>query len=196
MLALAAPVQAAAAPLVDVRSYARGIQVDVRYATESNFTGAVLPGYCEGRALLLAPAVRRLARVQRTLRPDGLGLKVWDAYRPARASRAMVRWAERTGNTRLLSEGYIAARSNHNLATTVDLTLVRLSDGTELEMGTAYDAFNSRAATRSARGPALRNRLALKAAMERHGFRAYRREWWHFDSRRPGPRRLDSGIGC
>lgn len=183
-------------PLVDVRAYARGIQVDVRYATKSNFTGAVLPGYCEGRALLLAPAARRLARVQRTLRADGLGLKVWDAYRPARASRAMVRWANRTGRQSLLSDGYVAARSNHNLGTTVDLTLVTLADGTELDMGTPYDTFTVRAATRDARGRVLRNRLALRAAMARHGFEAYSREWWHFDSVQPGPRRLDVGIGC
>jgi D-alanyl-D-alanine dipeptidase len=194
--ALGAPGPAAAAELVDVRQRAPSIAVEVRYATRDNFTGAPLPGYCDGRALLLPGAATRLARVQRSLRPRGLGLKVFDAYRPARASRAMVRWARRTGRDGLLSGGYIAGRSNHNLGTTVDLTLVRLGSGAELDMGTAYDAFTPRSATLRARGRVLRNRLALEDAMEALRFRNYRREWWHYDSLRPGPRRLDVPIGC
>ena len=84
---------ASAADLVDVRRYAESIQVDVRYATANNFTGAPLDGYCQAQALVLRPRARALARVQRALGRRGLGLKVFDAYRPARASRAMVRWA-------------------------------------------------------------------------------------------------------
>ena len=199
LLALVPATATARAPdagLVDVLTAAPTIRADVRYATSNNFTGARLPGYCAARALLLPDAARRLARVQRSLRSDGLGLKVFDAYRPARASRAMVRWARRTGRGSLLSDGYIAARSNHNLGTTVDLTLVRLSDGRELGMGTAFDAFTVRSTTLRAHGPVRRNRLALKRAMEAHGFRNYAREWWHYDSVRPGPRRLDLPIGC
>lgn len=189
--ALATP--QAAGGLVEV-----GVEQDIRYATRRNFTGRVLPGYCEPKGLLLRPAARRLLEVHAELgRGLGLGLKVYDAYRPLRATRAMVRWAERTGNRALLDGGYIARRSNHNLATTVDLTLVDVSrrDHPELDMGTAYDAFSPRSATLNARGEALRNRLILKRAMEAHGFRNYPREWWHYDSRRPGPRALDVPIG-
>jgi D-alanyl-D-alanine dipeptidase len=182
--------------LVDVLSVAPTVHTDVRYATRDNFTGARLPGYCAARALLLPDAARRLARVHRSLRADGLGLKVFDAYRPARASRAMVRWARRVGRPELVTGGYIARRSNHNLGTTVDLTLVRLRDGRELGMGTAFDAFTRRSSTLRARGGVLHNRLRLRDAMEAHGFRNYSREWWHYDSVRPGQRRLDVPIGC
>jgi zinc D-Ala-D-Ala dipeptidase len=187
---------ASAADLVDVRRYAKSIQVEVRYATANNFTGAPLPGYCQPRALLLRPRARALARVQRALRRRGLGLKVFDAYRPARASRAMVRWARGTGNEELLNQGYIAPKSNHNLASTVDLTLVRRGSGRELDLGTAYDSFTTRANTTRAHGRILRKRLILKNAMEKQGFVNYFREWWHFDSEEPGTRRLDVPIGC
>ena len=190
--ALAAP--RAGAGLVEV-----GVEQDIRYATRRNFTGRLLPGYCEPKGLLLRPAARRLQAVHVELvRRLGLGLKVYDAYRPLRATRAMVRWAERTGNTALLDGGYIARRSNHNLATTVDLTLVDVSrkGHPELDMGTRYDTFSPRSATLNARGRALRNRMTLKRAMEAHGFRNYAREWWHYDSRRPGPRPLDVPIGA
>jgi D-alanyl-D-alanine dipeptidase len=194
--ALLTPAPAHGAALVDVRRAEPSIRVDVRYATERNFTGARLPGYCKGRALLLGDAARRLARVHRALRTRGLGLLVLDAYRPARASRAMVRWARRTGRDELLSGGYIAARSNHNLGTTVDLTLIRRRSGAEVDMGTDYDAFTPRSSTTRARGRALRNRLTLRNAMEGRGFVNYHREWWHYDSVEPGPRRLDVPIGC
>ena len=183
----------AGAGLVEV-----GVEQDIRYATRRNFTGRVLPGYCEPKGLLLRSAARRLEAVDAELgRRSGLGLKVYDAYRPLRATCAMVRWAERTGNRALLDGGYIARRSNHNLATTVDLTLVDRSRSgrPELDMGTPYDTFSPRSATLAARGRALRNRLILKRAMERHGFRNYAREWWHYDSLRPGPRVLDVPIG-
>jgi len=106
----------------------------------------------------------------------------------------MVRWARRTGNRDLLRDGYIAPKSNHNLGSTVDLTLVRLASGRELDMGTAFDAFTRRANTTRARDRVLRNRLILKNAMENQAFVNYFREWWHFDSEEPGaaaPRRAD-----
>jgi D-alanyl-D-alanine dipeptidase len=168
----------------------------LRFVTRRNFTGRRLPGYCRPWAYLRRDAARALARVQSRLRRARLGLKVYDAYRPARATRAMVRWALRTGRSRLLSQGYIARRSNHNLGAAVDLTLVRARSGRELDMGTAYDAFTVRSHTRNARGLALRNRLRLTRAMEREGFRNYRREWWHYDFASPGARRLDLTLGC
>ena len=190
--AIAAPADARAG-LVEV-----DLDSDIRYATRRNFTGRALPGYCEPKPLLLRSAARRLLAAHAELgRTSGLGLKVFDAYRPVQATRAMVRWAERTGNRRLLDGGYIARRSNHNLGTTVDLTLVDVSrEGhPELDMGTRFDAFTPRSATLDATGTVLRNRLILKRAMEGHGFRNYAREWWHYDSRRPGPRPLDVPIG-
>jgi zinc D-Ala-D-Ala dipeptidase len=185
----------ARAGLVDVRTYAPRIRLDVRYATTNNFTGRRLPGYCRPWAVLRRSAARRLGRVQRALERSGLGLLVYDAYRPARATRAMVRWAQRTGNEWVLRHGWVARRSNHALGTTVDLTLVRLSTGNTVRMGTAYDAFTRRSYTLNARGTALRNRLRLRRAMARQGFANYQREWWHYDGPR-GPRRFDLTLGC
>ena len=166
------------AGLVPVRDVSPGLVLDIRYATRDNFTGRPLSGYCNPWALLRPDAARALGRVQRRLAADGDGLKVFDAYRPARGTRSMVRWAQRSGNEHLLN-GYIARRSNHNRGSAVDLTL--LKKGRAAGMGTAYDSFSPRAATRNAGGLVLRNRLRLARAMEAEGFRNYSREWWHFD---------------
>ena len=171
------------------------MRVRLAYRTRRNLTGRRLPGYCRNWALLLRPAARDLARVQRRLRRRGLGLLVLDAYRPARASRALVRWARRSGRGELVG-GYIAERSRHNTGSAVDLTLVRAAGGRRLEMGSGYDELGPRAHTRNARGAALRNRLTLQRAMERFGFRSYWREWWHFEHTTTGPRYLDLPLGC
>jgi D-alanyl-D-alanine dipeptidase len=185
----------AAKSLVDVQRLAPGIRVELAYATRRNLTGRRLPGYCENRAFLLPHAARALARVQRHLRRRGLGLLVLDAYRPARASRALVRWAERSGRGELVGT-YIARRSRHNTGSAVDLTLTWADGARPLEMGTGYDDLSPRAHTRNARGRALRNRLTLARAMERFGFDPYWREWWHFEHQRSGSRYLDEPIGC
>ncbi|MBN1529629.1 MAG: hypothetical protein JW895_11245 [Thermoleophilaceae bacterium] len=183
------------AGLADVRRAAPGIRVDLAYGGAGNLTGARLPGYCRPWAYLLRRAARDLAAVQRELRRHGHGLLVRDAYRPARASRALVRWAEESGRSELVGT-YIARRSRHNTGSAVDLTLVRLRDGRRLRMGTGYDHLGPRAHTYSASGRALRNRLELKRAMERHGFSGYWREWWHFEHRLQGARHLDLTLGC
>jgi D-alanyl-D-alanine dipeptidase len=181
--------------LVDVHRHAPGVKVDLAYRTSHNLTGHRLPGYCRNVALMLDPAARDLARVQRYLRRRGLGLLIRDAYRPARATRALVRWAQRSGRGDLVGT-YIARRSRHNTGSAVDLTLVRAADGRLLHMGSRYDELSTRAHTYNAGGRALRNRLVLKAAMERFGFTGYWREWWHFESRHAGSRYLDFTIGC
>jgi D-alanyl-D-alanine dipeptidase len=182
------------AGLVDVNRYAPGIALDITYAGPDNIMGRRLPGYCEEWALMLDPAARDLGRVQRYLRRRNRGLLVLDAYRPARATRALVRWAERTGRGHLVGT-YIARRSRHNLGSAVDLTLVRASDGRRLRMG-RYDALGPGAHTYDATGAVLRNRLALKAAMERFGFTNYWREWWHYEHRLTGTTYLDLPLGC
>jgi D-alanyl-D-alanine dipeptidase len=182
--------------LVSARSFAADIRLDVRYATRRNFTRRRLPSYCRPWALLRRPVALDLARVQRDLRRRGLGLKVYDGYRPARASRAMVRWARRTGRGHLVRNGYIARRSRHNAGIAVDLTLVRLESGRELDMGTPYDSFSRRSHTENVRGAPLRNRHRLLRAMRRRGFAGYHREWWHFEHTAPRPRRMDLTLGC
>jgi zinc D-Ala-D-Ala dipeptidase len=182
------------AGLVDVHRFGPGILLDIGYAGTDNITGRRLPGYCREWALMLEPAARDLGRVQRYLRRRNRSLLILDAYRPARATRALVRWAERTGRGHLVGT-YIARRSRHNLGSAVDLTMVRASDGKRLRMG-RYDALGPGAHTLDASGPVLRNRLALKGAMERFGFTNYWREWWHFEHRLTGFTYLDLPLGC
>lgn len=156
------------------------VRQEVRYATTNNFTGAPLPGYGRPVVLLRREAAAALGRVAERLAARGLGLKVWDGYRPVRATLAMVAWCERTGRTDLLDNGYIARRSRHNQGVAVDLTLVRLADGGELPMGTAYDQFDERAHTANASGEVARHRGWLVEAMAAEGFVNYENEWWHF----------------
>jgi D-alanyl-D-alanine dipeptidase len=166
--------------LVDLRTLDSTIRVDPRYATSNNFTGKPLPGYQARRALLRREAGTALARVQARLRSQGLGLVIYDGYRPVRATLAMVDWARRTGRMDLLNQGYIASRSRHNLGLAVDLSLAALRTGVELDMGTPFDTFTEAAHTANAEGRALRNRQILVRAMKAEGFSNYNQEWWHF----------------
>ncbi len=175
-----APDSAAAALLVDVRSLDSTIVVDARYYSANNFTGAPLPGYQANRALLRREAATALARVQRRLAGDGLGLKVFDGYRPVRATLAMVEWAERTGQQHLLDDGYIARRSRHNQGVAIDLTIIDLTTGAELPMGTPFDTFSEAAHTANATGEVKRNREMFVRVMQSEGFTNYDQEWWHF----------------
>lgn len=185
---------AAAALLVDVRSIDSTIVVDARYFGPNNFTGAPLPGYGANRALLRREAAEALARVQRRLAADGLGLKVFDGYRPVRATLAMVDWAERTGRRHLLDDGYIARRSRHNQGVAVDLTIIELTKGTELPMGTPFDTFSEAAHTANATGDVKRNREMFVRVMQSEGFTNYDQEWWHFFFAVPDPVPFDLPI--
>ena len=180
--------------LTDVRTLDPRIVVDLRYATANNFTGAPLPGYLANHAFMRREAATALARVEGDLRPRGLGLKVFDAYRPVRATLAMVAWTQRVNRPDLLTDGYIASRSRHNLGLAIDLTLIDLATGKELEMGTPFDTFSAAAHTANASGEAAANRQKLKAAMEREGFVNYDEEWWHFSFAVPNPLRFDRPI--
>jgi D-alanyl-D-alanine dipeptidase len=176
-----APDSVALRMLADIRSLDSTIQVEVRYAGSNNFTGAPLPGYEATRVLLRREAAEALARVQRRLRTGGMGLKVFDGYRPVRATAAMVDWARRTGQLHLLRDGYISSHSRHNRGLAVDLTLVDFSmGGREVYMGTAYDAFSDSAHYANAAGRILRYRQLLRQMMESEGFRQYEEEWWHY----------------
>jgi len=180
--------------LTDVRTLDQTIVIDLRYATANNFTGAPLPGYLANRAFLRREAAAALARVQRDLRPQGLGIKVFDAYRPVRATLAMVDWTQRINRPDLLKDGYIASRSRHNLGLAIDCTLIDLATGRELYMGTPFDTFSPAAHTANASGQVAVNRQKLKTAMEQEGFVNYDQEWWHFSFDVPNPLRFDRVI--
>jgi zinc D-Ala-D-Ala dipeptidase len=181
------------AGLVDVRRFAPSIGVNLSYRTKRNETGAPLPGYCENWALMHKQAARNLGQVQRYLRRKGLGLLILDAYRPVRATEALVRWAERSGRGGAVGT-YIARRSRHNTGSAVDITLIRFRDGKRLRMGGF--AFGPSSHTYTASGRILRNRLTLKNAMERFRFSAYLNEWWHFEHDIRPNRYLNLTLGC
>jgi zinc D-Ala-D-Ala dipeptidase len=197
-LLLAQPAQAQAplpAGFVDAAAVVDGLVVDMRYFGEKNFVGERIDGYERARCVLSAPAASALVTVQRDLAARGLGLKVFDCYRPQRAVAHFVRWAQRIDDVKrkrefypdvdkrdLFKEGYISERSGHSRGSTVDLTLVRRADGRELDMGSPFDFFSPRSwpSDTSVGAQAQANRALLAAAMTRGGFRPYDKEWWHF----------------
>lgn len=175
-----------------------GLVTDLRYAGSDNFVGAPVDGYEAARVVLTAQAAEALKAVQADLKPFGLGLKIFDAYRPTQAVAHFVRWASLPDDpaskhtyypdidkARLFEEGYVATRSSHSRGSTVDLTLVILArDGTpiDLDMGTRFDFFGPESWPdyTDLTGEQRSNRLLLKLVMERHGFTPFDKEWWHF----------------
>ena len=180
--------------LADVRAVDSTIVVTLRYRTPENFTGAPLPGYEGNRAFLRREAAAALGRAQRRALAQGLTLEVFDAYRPVRATLAMVDWTARVGRDDLLRDGYIASRSRHNLGLAIDLTLADRATGRELDMGTPFDTFSAAAHTANATGAAATNRQRLRTIMESEGFANYDQEWWHFSYPLPDPVRFDVVI--
>ncbi len=201
LLVFGLPTVATGQDFVDVRSLDPSIAADMRYAGGENFVGEPIDGYEAPRCLLSRVAAEALVEVQSILRDDGFGLLVFDCYRPQRGVDHFVRWAKDTTDlrtkaeyypnvrkSRLFEDGYIASRSGHSRASTVDLTMVRRrpDDSVEaLDMGTPFDFFDLRSHTESPDiTPEQRaNRLRLRDAMEEGGFRNYSAEWWHYTMR-------------
>jgi D-alanyl-D-alanine dipeptidase len=185
------------ASFVDVSTVVPGLVLDMRYAGSHNFVGRPIDGYLAPHCLLTAPAARALAEVARDIASQGLVIKVFDCYRPARAVANFVRWARdpadqamkaefypHVDKSTLFRDGYIASHSGHSRGSTLDLTLAR-ADGAELDMGTPFDFFSPKSwPSDPSVTPAQRaNRMVLAQAMERRGFRPYDKEWWHFTLR-------------
>lgn len=190
--------------LVDIADVVPGIELDMRYATTRNFTGGRVEGYESARCHLWRPAAAALGKVERDLRAKGLGLRVFDCYRPARAVRSFVAWAADASDQRTkptyypnldkagLVPGYISDRSGHSKGATIDLTLVRCApagDCLELDMGTEFDFFDPKANTGhpGINAEQRANRMLLQDAMERRGFENYPMEWWHYTFRPQPP---------
>lgn len=179
----------------DLRKELAGACFVAGYAAADNFTGAPLPGYAAAGAWLLKEPAEALGRVQAGLIAEGLVLLIYDAYRPRRASEAMLAWARRAGKTQLIKDGYIASRSNHNHGHTVDLGLARAGSCEPVDMGTAWDTLDVRSHTLNAKGAVRVNRLKLRDAMRAQGFHDYSREWWHFNYPLAGTRGIDVPYG-
>jgi D-alanyl-D-alanine dipeptidase len=162
--------------LVDVERAIPGVVIDVRYATANNFMHTQL--YPIAKVFLRAPAARALRAVQQQLAQSGLGLKIFDGYRPYSVT---VRMWEPIRNPDFVADP--AKGSRHNRGAAVDLTLIDWRTQGELSMPTAYDDFTPRARQDYSNLPpeAIANRAKLREAMMRHGFEPLASEWWHFD---------------
>lgn len=183
---------------VELSDYAPEILLEVRYFGADNFVGERIDGYEAPAVYMTRQSAEALLGVQSRLSQFGLGLKVFDAYRPQRAVDHFVRWAEdlddermkprfypQVDKAKLFSEGYIAARSGHSRGSTVDLTLVELASGEELDMGTPWDFFDLASWPDSTQVTAQQqaNRLLLRSVMLAAGFQPLSTEWWHFTLR-------------
>lgn len=162
--------------LVDLTQVAPGIRTDLRYATPDNFLHAAV--YPCARCLLRRSVAEALARAQKSLEARGLGLQVWDCYRPPEVQKRM--WA-------LVPDSRYVANpktgSVHNRGAAVDVTLVDAA-GKPLPMPTAFDDFTSKAGADAPTTPeAAKNRALLRQALEAQGLVHLRTEWWHFDAK-------------
>ncbi|MDZ7413270.1 MAG: D-alanyl-D-alanine dipeptidase [candidate division KSB1 bacterium] len=167
--------QAPSTELLDIRALDSTIVVELKYATSDNFVGQ--PLYGANVCYLRRPTAERLARVQQRLRAQGLGLKVYDCYRPLSVQWRM--W-ELVPDTRYVADPRKGSR--HNRGAAVDVTLVDTA-GHELLMPSAFDDFSEKASRSYAQAPpeALRHRALLEEAMTAEGFVPLASEWWHFD---------------
>ena len=162
--------------LIDLEKLIPSLVLDIRYATTNNFTGEKI--YSIAKAYARKPVAESLKKIQADLKSQGLGIKIFDAYRPYKAT---VKFYEVYGDTTYVASPYKGSR--HNRGCALDLTLINLKTGKELKMPTGYDSFSKDAwPTTPVKDPeARKNRTLLISAMEKHGFRVNSSEWWHFD---------------
>ena len=171
------------------------VRVDLKYCGSDNFVGRPVDGYTTGRrAVLRKDAADAVRRASEQLAKEGLGILVWDAYRPDRAMRDFLAWSKTADDStkaefypnitkKGIYEGrYINRYSEHSWGVAVDVTLFDLKTGKELDMGGRHDLLDVKSATRSPLvTPKQRaNRLKLRDTMAAVGMRNYSKEWWHY----------------
>ena len=169
--------------------------LEIRYFGTYNFVGTRIDGYLEPTALLTREAADSLQAVSKDVMALGYRLKIYDAYRPQKAVDHFVRWAEQIPDTLmksyfypdldksvLFAKGYIAKKSGHTRGSTVDLTLFDMNTEKEVDMGGTFDWFGpeSHPDFRGITPAQFANRMILRRAMMRHGFKPISSEWWHF----------------
>ncbi|MEV0650834.1 D-Ala-D-Ala dipeptidase VanX [Phytomonospora sp. NPDC050363] len=178
-----------------VDEFVPGIRWDAKYATGDNFTGGLVDGYAANRVVGTEALCAALANAQEKAAPLGLGLLVWDGYRPQRAVDHFLRWSQEPEDgrtkprhypnidrTEMVAKGYVAAKSGHSRGSTVDLTLCDLGTGEPAAMGGGFDLMD--AISHHGAGGVTRteaeNRRRLRSIMEDCGFVPYGNEWWHY----------------
>ena len=162
--------------MIDLEQYIPGIVLDIRYATTNNFTGEKI--YNLAKAYARKPVADAVKRAQAELQKQGLGIKIFDAYRPYKAT---VRFYEVYKDTTYVASPYKGSR--HNRGCAIDMTLINLKTGEELKMPTGYDSFQKEAwpSTPIKDPEARKNRALIIQVMEKQGFKVNGSEWWHFD---------------
>ena len=171
------------------------ISIELRYAGNNNFIGQRIDGYESGRCIITADAANALKRAQNKLKSFGFGLKIYDAYRPQRAVDHFIRWANDATDIKmkeqyypfvrkseLFEKGYLSRKSSHSRGSTVDITLIDLASGEELDMGSPYDFFDEKSNPLNSGISAQQraNRLLLNRVITEFGFISSITEWWHF----------------
>ena len=162
--------------LINLETFVPGLVLDLRYATTNNFTGEKI--YNLARAYSRKPVAIALKKIQADLKSQGLGIKIFDGYRPYKAT---VKFYEVYHDTTYVASPYRGSR--HNRGCALDLTVINLKTGEELRMPTGFDSFKKEAwPTTPVSDPEVKkNRDLLINAMEKHGFKVNSSEWWHFD---------------
>lgn len=168
---------------------------EIRYFSTYNFIGDRIDGYETPVAVITKEAARALKGVANEMNVKGYRLKIFDAYRPAGAVRHFVLWGIEDLDQRmkpffypglekqsLFKLGYIASRSSHSRGSTVDLTLLDMTTGKEIDMGSPFDFFSevSHPSYRGVTDEQYENRMLLQSVMTKHGFVPLDCEWWHF----------------
>ena len=175
------------------------LTIELRYASRDNFMGRVIKGYQIGQKIVgTYHLAKALQKVQIKLKREGLGLKLFDAYRPQKAVDDFIQWSKISSDTlakekyypnipkdSLFNFGYIASKSGHSRGSTIDLTLIYLfgeKKGQELDMGGYWDYFNenSKYNFKLLSQEQKDNRRKLRNTMILNGFLPYEKEWWHF----------------
>jgi D-alanyl-D-alanine dipeptidase len=162
--------------LVEIKKYIPEIVLDLRYATTNNFMHRKM--YRQAKAFARLPVVMALKDVEADLKTRGLGLKIYDAYRPYSVT---VKFYKETPDTNFVADP--RKGSKHNRGCAIDLSLIDLKTGKELDMPTGFDSFSRKAGANypDLPKPKIANRELLKHVMQAHGFKVIATEWWHYD---------------
>jgi len=180
---------------VQIQQIILDVEYDIRYFSSDNFVGARVDGYLAPLAYTTKEAGTALVLVQNELKKEGLGLKIFDAYRPQKGVAHFVRWGRVPGDTltktkyypdinkaNVFELGYVATKSGHSRGSTIDLTIIDLKTKTELDMGSPWDFFGeiSHHDSPMVNESQTANRNKLRTVMLKHGFKEYANEWWHY----------------
>jgi len=164
--------------LIELITLDKTIKLDIRYATDNNFMGRKV--YPEARAFLQKPAAKGVVNVHKKLKKQGLGIVVYDGYRPWTITKLF--WDTVTPEQRKFVADPTKG-SKHNRGCAIDLSIYDLKTGVAIPMPSGYDEFTDRASPNYTGGTEeeRRNRDLLRKLMEDEGFIVNSDEWWHFD---------------